>query len=55
MFRPEIMTDVEAFAYYGAKVALNDIEERERNNKDRSDLLKLKGNVLKLKGNVKRN
>jgi hypothetical protein len=29
MFRPEIMTDVEAFAYYGAKVALNDRRARE--------------------------
>jgi len=29
MFIPEIMTDVEAFAYYGAKVALNNRRERE--------------------------
>ena len=29
MFIPEIMTDVEAFAYYGAKVALNDRRARE--------------------------
>jgi hypothetical protein len=29
MFNPEIMTDVEAFAYYGAKVALNDRRARE--------------------------
>ena len=29
MYRPEIMTDVEAFAYFGAKVALNDRRARE--------------------------
>ena len=29
MYRPEIMTDVEAFAYYDAKVALNNRRERE--------------------------
>ena len=29
MFRPEIMTDVEAFAYYGAKLALKQKRERE--------------------------
>jgi hypothetical protein len=29
MFRPEIMTDVESFAYYGAKVAFNNRRERE--------------------------
>ena len=29
MYRPEIMTDVEAFVYFGAKVALNDRRARE--------------------------
>ena len=29
MYRPEIMTDVESFAYFGAKVALNDRRARE--------------------------